>query len=208
MRSWPRRGHPRLPRRLLPPRLVVYFVLALWLFRGRNCGYARVMGKWSMRCITGGGASSCSTARSPGRRGSTLAGAGGAVRRISPRCLVPGPGWVLIRCTSLFDSGAGPVGAAGVFWCGSCGWCRWTARTSDVPADHGERRVLRPTTQTRPGPGVPAGPLAPRGGVGDRLGGLRPGHRPARHPGLSRAGPRLRLPDALARRDRDRPSQN
>jgi Insertion element 4 transposase N-terminal len=24
---------------------VVYFVLALWLFRGRNCGYARVMSK-------------------------------------------------------------------------------------------------------------------------------------------------------------------
>jgi hypothetical protein len=29
----------------LPARLVVYFVLALWLFRGRNCGYGRVMGK-------------------------------------------------------------------------------------------------------------------------------------------------------------------
>ena len=32
-------------RRLLPARLVVYFVLALWLFRGRNCGYGRVLGK-------------------------------------------------------------------------------------------------------------------------------------------------------------------
>jgi hypothetical protein len=32
-------------RRLLPARLMVYFVLALWLFRGRNCGYARVMSK-------------------------------------------------------------------------------------------------------------------------------------------------------------------
>jgi hypothetical protein len=30
---------------LLPARLVVYFVLALWLFRGPNCGYGRVMGK-------------------------------------------------------------------------------------------------------------------------------------------------------------------
>ena len=30
-------------RRLLPARLVVYFVLALWLFRGRNCGYGQVM---------------------------------------------------------------------------------------------------------------------------------------------------------------------
>src|SRR5512144_1511247 len=32
-------------RRLLPARLVMYFVLALWLFRGPNCGYARVMTK-------------------------------------------------------------------------------------------------------------------------------------------------------------------
>jgi hypothetical protein len=32
-------------RRLLPARLVVYFVLALWLFRGRNCGYGQVMTK-------------------------------------------------------------------------------------------------------------------------------------------------------------------
>ena len=38
-------GTRELRRRLLPARLVVYFVLALWLFRGRNCGYARVMGK-------------------------------------------------------------------------------------------------------------------------------------------------------------------
>ncbi len=30
-------------RRLLPARLVMYFVLALWLFRGANCGYGRVM---------------------------------------------------------------------------------------------------------------------------------------------------------------------
>ena len=32
-------------RRLLPARLMVYFVLALWLFRGRNCGYGQVMAK-------------------------------------------------------------------------------------------------------------------------------------------------------------------
>jgi hypothetical protein len=32
-------------RRLLPARLVVYFVLALWLFRGRNCGYGQVMAR-------------------------------------------------------------------------------------------------------------------------------------------------------------------
>jgi Insertion element 4 transposase N-terminal len=32
-------------RRLLPARLVLYFVLALWLFRGRNCGYGQVLTK-------------------------------------------------------------------------------------------------------------------------------------------------------------------
>ena len=32
-------------RRLLPARMVMYFVLALWLFRGPNCGYGRVMTK-------------------------------------------------------------------------------------------------------------------------------------------------------------------
>ena len=32
-------------RRLLPARLMVYFVLALWLFRGRNSGYGQVMAK-------------------------------------------------------------------------------------------------------------------------------------------------------------------
>ena len=36
-------------RRLLPARLVVYFVLALWLFRGRNCGYGQVMLKLAER---------------------------------------------------------------------------------------------------------------------------------------------------------------
>ena len=32
-------------RRLLPARLMVYFVLALWLFRGRNSEYGQVMAK-------------------------------------------------------------------------------------------------------------------------------------------------------------------
>jgi hypothetical protein len=38
-------GTREVRRRLLPARLAVYFVLALWLFRGPNCGYGRVMGK-------------------------------------------------------------------------------------------------------------------------------------------------------------------
>ncbi len=38
-------GTREVRRRLLPARLVVYFVLSLWLFRGRNCGYGQVMVK-------------------------------------------------------------------------------------------------------------------------------------------------------------------
>ena len=36
-----RGGGPEQRRRLLPARLVMYFVLALWLFRGRNAGTGR-----------------------------------------------------------------------------------------------------------------------------------------------------------------------
>ncbi|MCY7342510.1 MAG: transposase domain-containing protein, partial [Pseudonocardia sp.] len=36
-------GTKEVRRRLLPARFVMYFVLALWLFRGRNCGYGQVM---------------------------------------------------------------------------------------------------------------------------------------------------------------------
>ena len=45
MRWWRRRAPVRCGAGLLPGRLVVYFVLALWLFRGRNCGYGQVMVK-------------------------------------------------------------------------------------------------------------------------------------------------------------------
>ena len=45
MRSVDATGTREVRRRLLPARLVVYFVLALWLFRGRNCGYGQVMVK-------------------------------------------------------------------------------------------------------------------------------------------------------------------
>jgi len=38
-------GDPRAPTAVVAGRLVVYFVLALWLFRGPNCGYAHVLGK-------------------------------------------------------------------------------------------------------------------------------------------------------------------
>jgi hypothetical protein len=38
-------GTREVRRRLLSARLMMYFVLALWLFRGRNCGYGQVMAK-------------------------------------------------------------------------------------------------------------------------------------------------------------------
>ena len=80
-------------RGLLPARLMVYFVLALWLFRGRNCGYGQVMPKLAdgLYCQ---------------RRGADLlagqldpdgwvdAGrAGGGSSRTSPRCRAGAGSW-------------------------------------------------------------------------------------------------------------------
>ncbi|WP_206745130.1 transposase domain-containing protein, partial [Pseudofrankia asymbiotica] len=91
-------------RRLLPSRLVVYFVLALWLFRGRNCGYVQVLVR-----LTNG--------LHFQRRAAVLAAGG-------PEA----PGWSLPASPSLgeararvgsdplrmlFEHAAGPVGVAG-----------------------------------------------------------------------------------------------
>ena len=97
-------------RRLLPARLVVYFVLALWLFRGPNCGYGRVMVKLV-------------DALYHRRRGQQLldgvldpdgwvdAGEGSAVAATEHllRCRGPALGWGPIRCTSCSTTVAGPV---------------------------------------------------------------------------------------------------
>jgi len=58
-------------RRLLPARLVVYVVLALWLFRGRNYGYRQVMSSWWTACITGGAQNCWWTSGSGIRRGAS-----------------------------------------------------------------------------------------------------------------------------------------
>ena len=47
-------------RRLLPARLMVYFVLALWLFRGRNSGYGQVMAKLTDGLYCAQSSSTCS----------------------------------------------------------------------------------------------------------------------------------------------------
>jgi Insertion element 4 transposase N-terminal/Transposase DDE domain len=151
-----------LRRRLLPARLTVYFVLALWLFRGRNCGYARVLSKLV-------------DALYHRRRGEQLlAGVldpqgwvdAGAGRRWRPPNISS-----LSRARArlgadplhmLFDAVAGPVGpadagdasagdAAGVF-CGGLRVVSMDGTTSDVPdTRENAAHFGRPSNATRDG---------------------------------------------------------
>jgi hypothetical protein len=123
-------------RRLLPARLVVYFVLALWLFRGRNCGYGQVLGK----LVDG---------LYHRRRGAQLlegqwdpdgwvdAGGGRRWRIPNISSLARARGRLgADPLHMLFDAVAGPVGAAeapGVFCCG-LRVISMDGSTSDVPA--------------------------------------------------------------------------
>jgi hypothetical protein len=85
-------------RRLLPARLVVYFVLALWLFRGRNCGYGQVMIKLAdVLYHQRGGADLLAGQLDPDGWVDAGRGAGGG-RRTSPRCRRPAASWAPIRC--------------------------------------------------------------------------------------------------------------
>lgn len=141
-------------RRLLPARLVVYFVLALWLFRGPNCGYGRVLGK-----LVDGlyhrrrGQQFLDGVLDPD--GWVDAGEG---RRWRPPNISS-----LSRARSrlgadplhmLFDSVAGPVGAddaAGVFCCG-LRVVSMDGTTSDVPdTEDNAVHFGRPTNATRAG---------------------------------------------------------
>src|SRR5919198_921438 len=141
-------------RRLLPARLVVYFVLALWLFRGPNCGYGRVLGKLVDGLYH----------RRRGQQG--LDGvvdphgwvdAGGGRRWRPPNISS------LSRARSrlgadplhmLFDAVAGPVGAdgtAGVFCCG-LRVVSMDGTTSDVPdTEENAAYFHRPSNATRDG---------------------------------------------------------
>src|SRR5918912_3909209 len=143
-----------LRRRLLPARLTVYFVLALWLFRGRNCGYARVLSKLV-------------DALYHRRRGQqVLAGVldphgwvdAGAGRRWRPPNISS-----LARARArlgadplhmLFEQVAGPVGAddaAGVFCCG-LRVVSMDGSTTDVPdTKENDAQFGRPSNATRAG---------------------------------------------------------
>ena len=157
-------------RRLLPARLVVYFVLALWLFRGRNCGYGQVLGK----LVDG---------LYHRRRAEVLL----EERRWDPQGWIDAGGgrsWRIPNISSLsrararlgadplhmlFGAVAGPVGAqdaAGVFCCGLRVVCGRLHHRH--PGHRGQRRVLRQAGQRHRG-----------GGVLRRCGGWR---RPSRAP--------------------------
>jgi transposase IS4-like protein/DDE family transposase len=143
-----------LRRRLLPARLVVYFVLALWLFRGPNCGYGRVMGKLV-------------DALYHRRRGQQLldgvldpAGwvqAGGGRRWRPPNISSLSRARTRLGADPLhmlFDEVAGPIGAqdaAGVFCCG-LRVVSIDGSTTDVPnTRENEQHFGRPSNATRDG---------------------------------------------------------
>jgi hypothetical protein len=121
-------------RRLLPSRLVVYFVLALWLFRGRNCGYAQVLsrlvgGLYFQRRAAG------LAAGGPGEVGWSLP-SGPSLARARARV-----GADPVRM--LFEHAAGPVGVegqAGVFLHG-LRLVQIDGSTSDLP-DSEENRAF------------------------------------------------------------------
>ncbi len=141
-------------RRLLPARLVVYFVLALWLFRGPNCGYGQVMVKLM-------------EALYHRRRGQELldgildpdgwvdAGAGRRWRPPNISSLSRARGRLgADPLHMLFEQVAGPVGAdgaAGVFCCG-LRVVSVDGSTLDVPNTPGNAEYFgRPSNATRGG---------------------------------------------------------
>src|SRR4249919_2784345 len=143
-----------LRRRLLPARLVVYFVLALWLFRGPNCGYGRVMVKLV-------------DALYHRRRGEQLLGGvldpDGWVEAGDGRRWRPPNISSLSRARTrlgadplhmLFDEVAGPVGApdaVGVFCCG-LRVVSMDGSTTDVPdTKENDEYFGRPSNATRDG---------------------------------------------------------
>ena len=142
-------------RRLLPARLVVYFVLALWLFRGRNCGYGQVMAKLAdgLYHQRRGGDLLAGQELDPG--GWVDAGGG---RRWKPpnisslargrRKLGPAP----VRF--LFEQVTGPIGEAGMPGCpaAGCGSSRLTGRSRTCRTARRTTGIsAAPSNQTRDG---------------------------------------------------------
>ena len=141
-------------RRLLPARLVMYFVLALWLFRGRNCGYGQVMTKLADGLYHQ-------------RRGTDLlagqldpdgwvdAGRGRRWRQPNISNLARGRGKLgPAPVRFLFEQVAGPIGEEGTPGVSCCGLrvVSMDGSTSDVPDSAANGEFFgRPSNQARDG---------------------------------------------------------
>jgi hypothetical protein len=141
-------------RRLLPARLMVYFVLALWLFRGRNCGYGQVMikladGLYHRRR----GEDLLAGDLDPG--GWVDAGGGRRWRQPNISSLSRGRGKLgADPLRMLFEHVAGPVGADGAPGVSCCGLrvISMDGSTADVPdSDENDAFFGRPSNASRDG---------------------------------------------------------
>jgi len=173
-------------RRLLPARLMVYFVLALWLFRGRNCGYGQVMAKLADGLYhQRRGADLLAGELDPG--GWVDAGQGRRWRQPNISSLSRGRGKLgSDPVRMLFEQVAGPTGAdgaPGVFCCG-LRVVSMDGSTTDVP-DSGKNVAFfgRPSNQSREGafPQV-RWVVAAESGTGSLLGAAMGPYRSAEQP--------------------------
>jgi hypothetical protein len=141
-------------RRLLPARLVVYFVLALWLFRGRNCGYGQVMVKLADGLYHQRGAAGL-LAGDLDPDGWVDAGQGRRWRPPNISSLSRGRGKLgPAPVRFLFEQVAGPIGddeAPGVSCCG-LRVVSMDGSTSDMPdSAANDEHFGRPSSQARDG---------------------------------------------------------
>jgi hypothetical protein len=142
-------------RRLLPARLVVYFVLALWLFRGRNSGYGQVMVKLADGLYHQRRAAGLLAGQRLDADGWVDAGGGRRWRLPNISSLSRGRGKLgPAPLRFLFEQVAGPMGedgAPGVFCCG-LRVVSIDGSTTDVPDSPANGEFFgRPSNQARDG---------------------------------------------------------
>ena len=142
-------------RRLLPARLVMYFVLALWLFRGRNCGYGQVMTKLADGLYHQRRAADLLDGQHLDTDGWVDAGQGRRWRPPNISSLSRGRGKLGPAAVRfLFEEVAGPVGDEqdpGVSCCG-LRVVSMDGSTSDVPdSEPSDEHFGRPSNQSRDG---------------------------------------------------------
>src|SRR2546430_4042636 len=168
-------------RRLLPARLVVYFTLALWLFRGRNCGYGQVMTKLADGLYHQRRAADL-LAGQYDPDGWVDAGEGRRWRQPNISSMSRGRGQLgPAPLRNIFLQGAGPTGAdgaPGVFCCG-LRIVSLDGSVTDVPDSKANDEVFgRPSNQSRDG-AVPQArwAVAAESGTGSLLGASIGGYR-------------------------------